>query len=300
MAITHFNQKYDYDLLNQQYGESIEKMYVNENKFIKQISEDTGLSLYTVKQILKLRDIELKTRSEIKKTLDDVSIYRKHFVNGNYFKKWSSNMAYTLGFIAADGCILKNKNTLRISLKANDKELLENFKNELEFSGEIYDETVKLNGKSYVTSTLSITSKEIADSLKDIGITERKSFTIKMTDKIPIEFIPDFIRGYFDGDGSVEIRYPNNGKGIITKSPQIRTRIFSGSSEILHQVRDFLGSKGLREVLVHKEKNREFYSITYSTFDSIKFYEIVYSHNPKLYLNRKKVIFEKGISLRNQ
>src|SRR3990170_2684303 len=37
-------------------------------------------------------------------------IYKKHTSNENYFNKWSSEMAYILGYIAADGSVAWDPN----------------------------------------------------------------------------------------------------------------------------------------------------------------------------------------------
>ena len=42
---------------------------------------------------------------------------RKYDINENYFKTWSNNMAYILGFIAADGVIQKENQCVSISQK---------------------------------------------------------------------------------------------------------------------------------------------------------------------------------------
>ena len=51
-------------------------------------------------------------------------IYKK--VNKNFFKKWSSEMAYVLGFFMADGSIDVNpRGSQYFSIQICDKELLE-------------------------------------------------------------------------------------------------------------------------------------------------------------------------------
>jgi len=51
-------------------------------------------------------------------------IYKK--VNINFFKKWTPQMAYVLGFFTADGSMIRNKRgTCFIELEITDKELLE-------------------------------------------------------------------------------------------------------------------------------------------------------------------------------
>ena len=46
-------------------------------------------------------------------------------VNHDFFKKWNSDMAYVLGFFAADGCMIKNKRGAHfIEFHITDKNLL--------------------------------------------------------------------------------------------------------------------------------------------------------------------------------
>ena len=43
----------------------------------------------------------------------------------NFFKKWTSEMAYVLGFIAADGSLIKNKRgACFIEIQSIDKEII--------------------------------------------------------------------------------------------------------------------------------------------------------------------------------
>ncbi|BCC70878.1 hypothetical protein BCJMU51_2568 [Bacillus cereus] len=42
---------------------------------------------------------------------------RKYDITENYFKMWSNNMAYILGFIAADGVIQKENQCVSVSQK---------------------------------------------------------------------------------------------------------------------------------------------------------------------------------------
>lgn len=56
-------------------------------------------------------------------------------VNENYFKKWSHRMAYILGFILADGCIVKPKrlghgDVLKFGVHVKDIDILEKIKRE--------------------------------------------------------------------------------------------------------------------------------------------------------------------------
>lgn len=49
--------------------------------------------------------------------------------NENFFKKWTTEMAYVLGFVAADGCLTETKRgTHFLDLQSIDKELIEKIK----------------------------------------------------------------------------------------------------------------------------------------------------------------------------
>lgn len=54
---------------------------------------------------------------------------RKYDITEDYFKVWSNNMAYILGFIAADGVIQKENQCVSVSQK--ERYILEDIKKEL-------------------------------------------------------------------------------------------------------------------------------------------------------------------------
>ena len=118
--------------------------------------------------------------------------------NHNFFKKWSEEMAYILGFITADGCIAKNKTSYKLyfSIHEKDKDLLEKIRKIL----------APKNKYSYYKKEkmyhFSFTSTEMYNDLMKLGITPRKTFTVKPP-QVPKEFIRDYLRGYIDGDGSI-------------------------------------------------------------------------------------------------
>ena len=104
-----------------------------------------------------------------------------------------------MGFIAADGCIIKdskeNLKGIDISLQKSDKDFLISVANLLGES----DRIVKERQKCY---SLRITSSEMASDLTNLGIYPQKSLTLDLSKvKVPESFKRDFLRGYFDGDG---------------------------------------------------------------------------------------------------
>jgi hypothetical protein len=271
-----------------------------------EIAEEYGFNkdYSAIKKVLDLHNIETRTRSENKKLKDEkyseVIGYngRKYTCNGNYFDNWSNEMAYILGFISADGCV-KGSN-LVISLQRQDKQLLEDIGRCLKYTGFVKDSVAKITKKqkSYDISTLNIISKTLTDRLKELNVIENKSLVITMPN-IPKEFIIDYIRGYFDGNGSVGVQYPKS-KRTETKTAQIRVRICGGSEVFITQIRDVLHEFGLRNVSVRKKKGKQVYDICYSTKDSFKIYELFYKNTNIITLQRKKEKFDEIIKLRKK
>ena len=61
--------------------------------------------------------------------------HNRKFFNENFFKKWTPNMAYVLGFIYADGNLIHTKRgTWFWSLQITDKDILEEIKKALDSS----------------------------------------------------------------------------------------------------------------------------------------------------------------------
>lgn len=213
-------------------------------------------------------------------------------------------MAYILGFISADGNVRnysnsehKEKYRLSIGLKKSDYMILEKFKNELNYSGDIKFRKVKTKGKEYEICELFIYSKEIVNDLIKLGITPVKSLNIKFPG-IPNEFVIDFIRGYFDGNGSIGVQHVKN-KNSKNDIPQIRVRINSGSELILETMQKELELHGLKCKKVIRYKNG-IYEIAYGTKESIKLYDLFYKNSNGLKLERKFNKFTEAINSRNE
>jgi hypothetical protein len=99
----------------------------------------------------------------------------------------------------------------------------------------------------------------------------------------------DFIRGYFDGNGSVSVNL-NVGVGII----QSKIR---GPTEILKYIKSNLDVCNISSSLNCEDgKNRKIYFLTMGRKDSVKFYEKIY--NGGMCLERKKMKFERYINFK--
>jgi len=178
----------------------------------KEISKKYNLNRGVVQSILKRNNIKLKTLSESS---------RKHnLLDENYFNNIDTNeKAYILGLLYSDGYI--NKNGFGISLHEKDKEILEKISNII--YGKVVlgyrkeRETTYSNKKNYISNPqyrLEVASNTMKNDLISHGCVKNKTFKIRLPKLNNINLYRAFIRGYFDGDGSLCI--PKNRKQNIT------------------------------------------------------------------------------------
>ena len=216
-------------------------------------------------------------------------------VNKYFFKHWSRDMAYVLGFFAADGYMWKSgRGAYFFGFQINDKKLLENIRTALCSTHKIAKRNRRNKkpqwGESY---RLQIGSVEMYEDLLHLGMTPIKSNTLKFP-KIPQQYFGDFIRGYFDGDGCV---YYARLKFSDRKKPRriLNTQFISGSSVFLSTLHKQLKIHGIVGGTIRK-KNAGF-DLSLSFHDSLALYRIMYDTIPitSLFLHRKYKIFRKAI-----
>lgn len=203
-------------------------------------------------------------------------------VNEDYFKKWSSNMAYILGFIFADGNITKvthNGCSDKLSFGQNKKDIdvLRKIKQELSA-----EHTLSI-GKKYVH--FSIYSQIIVDDLKKLGVSYRKSLR-KSRGKIPNilqKYIRDFIRGIVDGDGSINF----NKRGRQKRYPNLS---ICGKREVMTFIRNhFLSRFNIYSKIAQAKYYGKKYNLFYIAYRSNSAKTLInyLYNNANLYLERK-------------
>ena len=116
-------------------------------------------------------------------------------------------MSYWLGLLFADGNVgqirQKSKRSYRVqlSLKCSDHHHIIRFKEALHST---YCTSLFKNGPSgYCRSLHVICNDELALDLISLGCVPRKSLTLDWPDTLPAQYANHFVRGYFDGDGSI-------------------------------------------------------------------------------------------------
>lgn len=173
---------------------------INENEIIETYKECK--SMFKSAKLLKIpasrvRRILHKNNIE----MDSKTYHIKYFLKDahcldNIDCEWK---AYFLGFLYADGNVFKN--TVRLGLQERDSYILHTFGNLLFHNFKI---TIKQKRKDTHQNLhiLQITNTIITNSLKTWGVIPNKTFLTTFP-QLPPHAIAHFIRGYFDGDGSI-------------------------------------------------------------------------------------------------
>ncbi|MFC4023004.1 LAGLIDADG family homing endonuclease [Oceanobacillus longus] len=151
------------------------------------IGKRANVSSRYINLLLKENNIERRPRGSWKR------IYQ---LNEHYFKTWTNNMAYILGFFIADGTVARESQF--ISFAQKEKYILESIRKEIGSEQPLY-----LNKKTDVY-ILTLNSKIMKEDIMTIhGIMPNKSYDVKFPE-VPEKYLSHFVRGYFDGDGFVK------------------------------------------------------------------------------------------------
>lgn len=211
--------------------------------------------------------------------------HRRLGLNTTRFLTLDEHSAYWLGFIMADGYVLrttklyKRPNRLSINLSAKDKHHLEKFKDFIGTDSDIKVYSPQRIYAKYDMCRLDVNSTVLCETLANFEIRENKTGNEKFPVSIPDRLIRHFIRGFFDGDGSVS--NPTNRSGA--------TFSICSSFGILSYIQTYLVSDcGLSFTKIIKDKRHDnVFSLVYTGTQTSRIYDYLYQDST-VYLERKK------------
>ena len=190
-----------------------------------------------------------------------------YYVNENYFSNIDTpNKAYIVGIIASDGNLYKRNDEysgqIRLSFKTGDSEqiLLTNIMNDMEATNPIKTVLKRNNNKCFDHIATTIVSQQIFDDLCSMGITPRKTWDMKIDNVmtyIPKQFIRDFLRGYFDGDGCIT--------GVACLKPSKTTVTIAMPLSNAKLLQDYFGNIGIESGV--SEDKRPIYTHPFARLD---------------------------------
>jgi intein/homing endonuclease len=199
-------------------------------------------------------------------------------------------MAYVLGFLYADGSITKTKrNTHFVSLHIADKQLLYDIRAVLGAEHVIS----KRSARTGAVYRLQIGSREWYDDLVAIGLVPGKAKRMKVP-AIPARFVGDFVRGYFDGDGNVWTGEIHKARPVPHQT--LLVAFTSASKDFLVGLQNLLQTAGVEGGSCYTSSTKSFSRLQYSKHAALQIYKIMYNSGHKLYLPRKKHVFEKFLT----
>lgn len=239
----------------------------------------SGLSIIKVTQQLNMGE---KTLSKYLKYLNiDIRDRRKHRNDLSYDKSYFNKIdteekAYWYGFIMADGSLWDGKSPhLCIEVNGIDYHHLEKFRDSIKSNHDIAFR------KKRNMCRIEVCSKEIAEDLKILGCVSNKTENGFINlDKLPLDLIRHFLRGYLDGDGYID-----------------KTRY-----RVIYTVKSFIIVNQLQEMFSKFDINMDI--LPDKTYFRLKterkniFYKILkllYSDS-NIYLDRKFEIYQKRIN----
>lgn len=252
-------------------------LYSDTKNSILRISKLIGCSWGAVRRVL------IKNKIPIR----DNNGYKCKQVNENYFDTIDTEeKAYILGFIYADGCLTKG-NVLSFAVSDVDKEILEKIRSCL---GSNHSIGTYESHNGYKTShnycKLSIVNKHLHDTLVYHGATERKTKTLIFPKWLSSDLVHHFIRGFFDGDGSVYYVTQSNTVGCS----------FTGTFDMLNNIRAILHQEINTDAQVHKYKDKDIYDLKVGGKNKvIAFYDYLYK-DASIFLSRKKEKFDQYLN----
>ena len=180
--------------------EKLEELYYERKKSLEDIAQEYGTSRQNILKVMKKHGLIRRTRSKAR-----IEAMRKgkferfgyYEINENFFSEWSPEMAWGLGLLFTDGFI----RPASISLWSMDLELLEKIKKVLNSSNPIGIATQSYD-KSRHIYRFAFYREKMMEDLSRLGLHQRKSLNMVFPE-VPQEYMRHFIRGCWDGDGSI-------------------------------------------------------------------------------------------------
>lgn len=179
-----------------------------------------------------------KFRSYLKRIGEDIKstgIVRSKCANHNFFENIDSEIkAYLLGFFAADGHLEFKEDSycLKVGVSIKDAHIV------LLFNKYICENKASILICNNNTATINIGSKILGESLIKHHFDNNKTYSFNKLPNIQEEYMRHFIRGFFDGDGSITVNRRTSNKRLNGYN-----RIFSIScvnTDLLNEIGNIL------------------------------------------------------------
>lgn len=250
--------------------EEIKRLYHDEKLSAIDIGDKYGISRKTVWQYMIRHGIETRDKTQARRlALKAGRISQLHYdIDENFFAIWTAQMAWVLGLMFTDGNMCAGPSgVLTASLASIDLSLLEKVRSAMHSTHPIKKNHQSLGGSIY---SFLFCRRKINEALVNFGVTPKKSLTIKFP-YVPRPYLSHFIRGIFDGDGSVFFEARSR------KSP-LRVFFVSGSREFIEALEQNLNKNaGLSNQTIYSRPQGTSFNFKYAHTDCISFFKYIYA-----------------------
>ncbi|NDB57314.1 hypothetical protein EB001_02510 [bacterium] len=252
-------------------------MEINYTNYLK--IKQTGISRAAMAEHFAIPDWKLKKLIAI----NGWGTKRPTIGNESGFDEYTEESCYWAGFLAADGCV-DTKNRVRIMLKYDDINHLEKLKAFLQST-----HTISVNTDKYNRCSFELTSSHICDMLElNFNIVPNKTDKLKFPSHIPRKWLIHYLRGYFDGDGSICESFSN--KNSITAS--LYVTFASGCRDYSETLFMYLQKELNLGGHLQKFKDSVKWQLKYNTNDAIALLGYMYEDS-SVYLDRKYALYQR-------
>ena len=294
----YVNSQIGYSFTEDEENYIVKKYTANHRVSATEIAKEFNVDSSVIKRILKKHNISIKNQHTLYSFDIDESFFEKID---------TEEKAYILGFLAADGYITSKNYTICFKLSEKDDEILYKFKKALKTEANVKYYFNKNNNlhpeyKTVKSACLAIKNKKIWEDLVRLGITPKKTEELFFPKKeIPHSLVHHYIRGFFDGDGSVYEMTISKSKGEDGSRRTYKCIGISiiGKHDFLEDIGNIIGVRKVNgDLPVYKTKMM--HQLQYSGFTRCKqVYDFLYK-DATIYLERKKnkfdEIFSKNLS----
>jgi hypothetical protein len=177
------------------------KLYLEDQLSVRAIAGKMGCSISKVQKYLE-REGLTRTNLDSKKLLSKLTQH-----NSTFFDTIDTEeKAYWLGFFYADGLLDKNGSVLKLELSSKDASHLQRFADIFQREVQVNERSPdKRNGQVYATARCAIACSYLWNALIEKGIKQGNTLSedVSVFEHIPEALMHHFVRGFFDGDGTV-------------------------------------------------------------------------------------------------
>lgn len=255
----------------------IKYYYDNPNVKVKEIGQHFKLTKRAMGKLFKEFNISSRRKN-------------RYTLNEHFFDSIDNELkAYLLGYLFADGFVGDEEyNNIVFSQKKDDMEAVELFKESIEYTGElrIFEPGKASFKNSQDHAVVNFSSEYMANKLRNYGLSKKESY--KSLPKIDNNLLRHFIRGFFDGDGSI----------TLTKSHYKDKVYYSGALDIIvnkNLVDFFLNLFSDIHFTIDQSKTDYMVYLKCHSKKGVKFFYDYFYKDSKYFLSRKKRKFDEII-----